>query len=60
LPGETRLVKTHVGARELSYWSKVENGWVVARGARAVHVGASSRDIRLRGTGHATGGGKGP
>jgi beta-glucosidase len=55
MPGETRVVTVHVGARELSYWSKVQNGWVVARGSRAVHVGASSRDIRLRGTAHSIG-----
>jgi beta-glucosidase len=58
MPGEARMVTVHVEARELSYWSKVENGWVVAPGARAVHVGASSRDIRLRGTGHRRSGGQ--
>jgi beta-glucosidase len=51
-PGDARRVSVHVGAPELSHWSKVERGWVVPPGPRAVHVGASSRDIRLRGTGH--------
>jgi len=54
-PGEARHLTVHVGAPELSYWSKDEHGWVAAPGPRAVHVGASSRDIRLRGTGHPTG-----
>lgn len=58
-PGEARRLTVHVGAPELSYWSKNENGWVVAPGPREVHVGASSRDIRLRGTGQPAGGGAG-
>jgi beta-glucosidase len=48
-PGQSRTVTMHVGARDLSYWSTVEHGWVVAHGTRPVYVGASSRDIRLMG-----------
>jgi beta-glucosidase len=55
-PGEARRVSVHVGARDLSYWSKDDHGWVVAPGSRPVSVGASSRDIRLRGTADRAGG----
>lgn len=48
-PGEARRVTLRVSSRALSFWSEAEGGWVVAQGKRAVLVGASSRDIRLKG-----------
>jgi len=48
-PGETKRVKVNIDKRALSYWSSVDDDWVGAGGKRAVYVGASSRDIRLRG-----------
>jgi beta-glucosidase len=48
-PGEEREVTIHFGERELSYWSIAEHDWVVVAGRRPVHVGSSSRDIRLKG-----------
>jgi beta-glucosidase len=45
--GETAEVTIHVAGRALSYWSVDQQAWVVATGARAVLVGASSRDVRL-------------
>ena len=47
-PGTSRQVTLHIGARELSYWSVDRHAWVVATGRRAVLIGASSRDIKLR------------
>ncbi len=47
-PGASRTVTVHVGAHELSYWSVEAHDWVVAASRRAIEVGASSRDIRLR------------
>jgi beta-glucosidase len=47
--GGSRQVTIHIGARELSYWSIERHGWVVASGRRTIEVGASSRDIRLKG-----------
>lgn len=48
-PGEERAVTVHVGARQLSWYSVARHGWVLAEGDRPVAVGASSRDLRLRG-----------
>jgi beta-glucosidase len=46
-PGQTRRVTIHIDARELSYWSADKHAWVIAGSDRPVHVGSSSRDIRL-------------
>jgi beta-glucosidase len=46
--GESRTVTLHVPLRQLQYWSIVSSGWVIAGGKRALSVGASSRDLRLR------------
>ena len=35
--------------RDLSYWDTPSQNWIVPRGAFAVHVGPSSRDLRLTG-----------
>jgi beta-glucosidase len=49
-PGEARTLRIHIPRRQLCYWSEAQRGWVEGRGARPIHVGASSRDIRLSGT----------
>ena len=48
-PGQATRVKVRIDRRELSYWSVAQHDWVVAEGSRALYIGASSRDIRLRG-----------
>jgi beta-glucosidase len=48
-PGQATRVTVRIDRRDLSYWSVAEHDWVVAGGQRAILVGASSRDIRLRG-----------
>ncbi|MCK2218997.1 glycoside hydrolase family 3 C-terminal domain-containing protein [Actinomadura sp. ATCC 31491] len=45
-PGERRRVTVTVPGRALRYWG--DGRWVRAAGRRAVEVGASSRDLRLR------------
>jgi beta-glucosidase len=48
--GASRTVTLHVPPRSLQYWSTASNRWMTASGARAVSVGASSRDLRLHST----------
>ncbi len=48
--GERSRVRLRIGLRDLSYWSPEEQAWVLPEEDRPVSVGASSRDIRLRGT----------
>lgn len=48
-PGESRTVTLRIEPRQLSYWDAAADRWTKARGRRAVLVGASSREIKLRG-----------
>ncbi len=48
--GVSKDVTTHVGLRQLQYWSTKEERWVIATGKRVLSVGASSRDLRLEQT----------
>jgi len=53
-PGETKEVSVSLdpnsASHPLSYWNVTTNGWEMASGDYQVHVGASSRDIRLTDT----------
>jgi len=46
-PGQSRRVLLHIPLRRLQYWSQAAHRWQLADAARAIEVGASSRDIRL-------------
>jgi len=48
-PGETRVVTFKLTPRSLSYYDPYEKAWKAEAGTFEVLVGASSRDIRLRG-----------
>ena len=48
-PGEARHVHFDLDRAALSYWSPAKKNWVAEPGTFEVQVGASSRDIRLRG-----------
>jgi beta-glucosidase len=50
-PRDRERVTLHVSGLELSYWSTQEQDWILPAGERDVYIGASSRDIRLRGRG---------
>jgi beta-glucosidase len=45
--GESRRVVLQIPLRRLQYWSEAMQRWQLADAARAIEVGASSRDIRL-------------
>jgi len=45
--GESRQITLHVLPRAFEYWSTAESRWKTASGPRKIHVGASSRDLRL-------------
>ncbi len=48
-PGETKTVEFNLDRAALSYWSPVTKTWVAEPGEFEVQVGASSRDVRLKG-----------
>lgn len=48
-PGETTRVFVRLPERAYQYWNIAENRWATAGGRYEILVGASSRDIRLRG-----------
>ncbi|MER6715133.1 glycoside hydrolase family 3 C-terminal domain-containing protein [Streptomyces sp. NPDC000877] len=45
---EERRVTVHVEPRALSSWDAEAHDWVLGTGVRALWIGASSRDLRLR------------
>jgi beta-glucosidase len=45
--GESKVLTLHVPSRSLEYWSTEAGNWVRTEGPRKLHVGASSRDLRL-------------
>jgi beta-glucosidase len=47
--GERRRVTVRLDRRTLSSWDAGRHDWVLGTGRRAVWVGSSSRDLRLRG-----------
>ena len=49
-PGEEAEVMFPLSPRHFSTWSSEECGWRVVAGRFGVHVGSSSRDMRLQGT----------
>ena len=49
-PGETKQVTIRLSCYDLSIWDTVAQGWRRPEGTIGLSVGASSRDIRLRGT----------
>lgn len=47
--GETKKVYIYLTRKDISYWSTVQQTWVTPHGKFGVYVGASSKDIRLKG-----------
>src|SRR4051794_12343627 len=48
-PGQQQYVTIRIDRRDLSYWDTNAHRWVTPTGNVPIHVGASSRDIRLTG-----------
>ena len=48
--GETKRVEFKLTEKELSYFSAVYHKWIAEDGVYDVYAGASSRDIRLKGS----------
>ncbi|PFH60523.1 hypothetical protein XA68_10837 [Ophiocordyceps unilateralis] len=48
--GEEATVRFALSRRDLSGWDVVRSRWALREGVYSIHLGASSRDIRLRGT----------
>jgi beta-glucosidase len=47
-PGESADLSFVLGDEAFSYYDPAQAGWVLEPGAFAIHVGSSSRDIRVR------------
>ncbi|TFY70697.1 hypothetical protein EVG20_g2312 [Dentipellis fragilis] len=52
VPGQARSVSLGLSRYDLSTWNVVTQRWEIPSGTTGVSVGASSRDIRLRGSIH--------
>lgn len=48
-PGESATVRLELTRRDLSVWDVVSQQWAIQEGDYTVFVGASSRDVRLKG-----------
>jgi beta-glucosidase len=51
-PGQTKTVLFELKKDDLSFFSPVENSWVVEKGVFKILIGSSSRDIHLEGEVH--------
>jgi beta-glucosidase len=50
LPGQSKTVTFNLSRYDLSVWDVIAQRWKVPSGITSVSVGASSRDLRLKGT----------
>jgi beta-glucosidase len=50
VPGQTQGLVFTFSNEELSIWDQTTHGWALVKGTFKVHVGSSSRDIRLTGS----------
>ena len=47
-PGESIRVKMKIPTSELSYWSEVEDQWILEKGFYTFFIGNSSRELPLK------------
>ena len=49
-PREAKRLEIQLGPEAFHFWHPTTMKWTIEPGEFAIHIGASSRDIRLRGT----------
>lgn len=49
-PEESKTVTFELSRYDFSYWDVVSQSWQIAKGQTGISVGASSRDLRLKGS----------
>lgn len=49
-PGESKTVTFELSRYDFSYWDVVSQSWQIAKGQTGISVGASSRDLKLKGS----------
>ena len=49
-PGETKTVTIQLSQYDFSVWDVESQSWQIATGETGISVGASSRDLRLKGS----------
>jgi beta-glucosidase len=49
-PGQSGQVTFPIRKKDLAYWDVASQNWIVPDGSFGIGVGASSRDIKLKGT----------
>jgi beta-glucosidase len=47
-PGESKTIVIELNKKDFSFWNPDTKDWFFEKGAFVIHVGASSKDIRLR------------
>ena len=47
-PGESKPIVIELNKKDFSFWNPDTKDWFFEKGAFIIHVGASSKDIRLR------------
>lgn len=50
LPGQKQSIALSLSDQDLSIWDETLSGWALVKGSFRVHIGSSSRDIRLTAT----------
>ena len=49
-PGESKVVTLQLSRYDFSYWDVISQSWQIATGTTGISIGASSRDLRLKGS----------
>jgi beta-glucosidase len=47
-PGQSKTVSLELNKKDFSFWNPQTKGWFAEKGKFIIHIGSSSRDIRLK------------